>query len=65
MMRVVGGKLITHICMKIRNWSRFMMFHRYLSPIAKKICKIIRPIVAPAIDEATLSLTDSSAAISA
>ena len=33
---VVCGSEINHIYMKIRNWSKFIMFHRYFKPIARK-----------------------------
>ena len=33
---VVAGRLMFHICMKIRNCIKFMMFHRYFSPNARK-----------------------------
>ena len=34
------GKLIIQACIKTTNWSKFTRFHKYLSPIAKKLLMI-------------------------
>lgn len=47
MIRLKSGSLICHICMKMRNWRRFMRFHRYFKPIARNRFSIKRPTETP------------------
>ena len=58
------GSEINHIYMKIRNWSKFIMFHRYFRPIARKIWSASRQTESTLIDEATLSPSFSNSSSS-
>ncbi len=65
MIRVSGGSVMVHICMNIKNYSRFMMFQRYLRPMARKTWRIIKPIEKPAIVDSTSPLIYSRTSMSA
>lgn len=65
MMRVEGGNEISHIYIKMRNCKRFIMFHRYLSPMARKIWRMSIPRERPAIESPTSFPSFSSFASSA
>ena len=41
---VTYGNVIFHICIKMRNWSKLIKFHRYFRPIERKIYRTRIPI---------------------
>lgn len=52
------GRLNFHCWMKTKNWSKFTMFQRYLSPYESAMFKTMFPLVTTVIDfDATLSST--------
>ena len=63
-MRALPGKVMSHICMKMRNYSKFIKFQRYLSPRYRKACKTSTPAVTLAIVDAIVSLSFSNYATS-
>ena len=53
------GNVIDHICMKIKNWSKFIRFQRYLSPKYKTSYKKSMLSETAAMAEAMSSLISS------
>ena len=58
---VVAGSMINQVCIKMRNWSKFIIFHRYLRPIARNNCKTMMTIEKVDIEETMSSLRFSRA----
>ena len=58
------GSLKSHICMKIRNWIRYIIFQRYFNPKCKQTYRqsiaIVQVVVVIAIASANSSISMSS-----